>query len=135
MSTCACKLPLPVGERGAVRGLMTLVRPNPLTPALSPPGRGRRATTACLLLAAVASFTLASAVAQDFDRGRRLFLEKADCAYCHGWAGDGAGQGQSPGGAANLRRSQLQRDQLVPAEGDSSIKVCGWAHLHPPETE
>jgi hypothetical protein len=65
-----------------------------------------------LLLAAVVLLT-SGAAAQDFDRGRRLFLEKADCQYCHGWAGDGAGQGQSPGGAANLRRSQLQRDQLI----------------------
>jgi hypothetical protein len=22
--------------------------------------------------------------------GHRIFVEKADCAYCHGWAGDGA---------------------------------------------
>jgi mono/diheme cytochrome c family protein len=51
--------------------------------------------------------------ADEFDRGRRIFLEKADCTFCHGWAGDGAGQGQSPGGAANLRKSQLQRDQLI----------------------
>ena len=54
-----------------------------------------------------------SAAAQDFSHGRRVFLEKADCQYCHGWAGDGAGQGQSPGGAANLRRSQLDREQLI----------------------
>jgi mono/diheme cytochrome c family protein len=61
-------------------------------------------------------FTLAlaaPATADDFTQGRRVFLEKADCGYCHGWAGDGAGQGQSPGGAANLRRSQLGRDQLI----------------------
>src|SRR6266576_3423125 len=51
--------------------------------------------------------------AQDFTQGRRVFLEKADCQYCHGWAGDGAGQGQSPGGAANLRRSQLDRNTLI----------------------
>jgi mono/diheme cytochrome c family protein len=51
--------------------------------------------------------------AQDYSQGRRVFLEKADCQYCHGWAGDGAGQGQSPGGAANLRRSQLDRDTLI----------------------
>jgi len=51
--------------------------------------------------------------ADDFANGRRIFLEKADCQYCHGWAGDGAGQGQSPGGAANLRRSQLGREQLM----------------------
>jgi len=55
----------------------------------------------------------ASAAAQDFSHGRRLFLEKADCQYCHGWAGDGAGGGQSPGGAANLRRSQLDRATLI----------------------
>jgi hypothetical protein len=24
--------------------------------------------------------------ADDFANGRRIFLEKADCAYCHGWA-------------------------------------------------
>ena len=51
--------------------------------------------------------------AQDFSHGRRLFLEKADCQYCHGWAGDGAGGGQSPGGAANLRKSQLDRATLI----------------------
>jgi len=51
--------------------------------------------------------------AQDYSQGRRLFLEKADCQYCHGWAGDGAGAGQSPGGAANLRKSQLDRATLV----------------------
>jgi hypothetical protein len=54
-----------------------------------------------------------SAAAQDFSHGRRLFLEKADCQYCHGWAGDGAGGAQSPGGAANLRKSQLDRATLI----------------------
>lgn len=53
------------------------------------------------------------AAADDFAFGRRLFLEKAECSFCHGWAGDGAGHPQSPGGAANLRKSQLGRDQLV----------------------
>src|SRR5437763_808902 len=51
--------------------------------------------------------------AQDVAQGRRVFLEKADCQYCHGWARDGAGAGQSPGGAANLRRSQLDRATLI----------------------
>jgi mono/diheme cytochrome c family protein len=54
-----------------------------------------------------------TADAQDYSHGRRLFLEKADCQYCHGWAGDGAGGGQSPGGAANLRKSQLDRATLI----------------------
>jgi mono/diheme cytochrome c family protein len=69
----------------------------------------------CVLSAAFVLATLLSApgAAQDYAQGRRVFLEKADCQYCHGWAGDGAGAGQSPGGAANLRKSQLDRAQLI----------------------
>jgi len=63
--------------------------------------------------AVVLVVTATSAAAQDYSHGRRLFLEKADCQYCHGWAGDGAGGGQSPGGAANLRKSQLDRANLI----------------------
>src|SRR3989442_4197019 len=70
-------------------------------------------------LAAAASLMLFVGAAEDFAFGRRLFLEKADCGYCHGWAGDGAGQGHSPGGAANLRKSQLARDQLL------TVIACG----------
>ena len=67
------------------------------------------------LLAALAMVvaTLPAGAQDDFTVGRRIFLEKADCQYCHGWAGDGAGQGQSPGGAANLRQSRLDRDSLI----------------------
>ena len=65
----------------------------------------------CLSILALAPWAPASD--QDSAYGRRLFLDKANCDYCHGWAGDGAGQGQSPGGAANLRQSRLGRDQLV----------------------
>ncbi len=49
----------------------------------------------------------------DFAYGRRLFLEKAECSFCHGWAGDGAGHPQSPGRAANLRKTKLDRDGLI----------------------
>lgn len=67
-----------------------------------------------LLVALPLALGLPAAAADDeFANGRRIFLEKADCQYCHGWAGDGAGQGQSPGGAANLRQSKLARDQLI----------------------
>jgi hypothetical protein len=45
--------------------------------------------------------------------GRRLFLNKAQCSYCHGWAGDGAGEPQSNGAAANLRETRLSRGQLI----------------------
>ena len=50
---------------------------------------------------------------EDFSFARRLYLDKAQCSYCHGWAGDGAGEGQSNGGAANLRQTRLNRAQLV----------------------
>jgi hypothetical protein len=33
--------------------------------------------------------------------------------FCHGWSGDGAGDPQSPGKAANLRESKLDHDQLI----------------------
>ena len=62
----------------------------------------------CVLLAA------APAAAQDdFSFGRRIFQQKAECSFCHGWAGDGAGQPQSPGKAANLRATKLSREQII----------------------
>src|SRR5438067_13828998 len=64
-------------------------------------------------MTAIAWFMPLGVGAQDVAQGRRIFLEKADCQYCHGWAGDGAGAGQSPGGAANLRKSQLDRDTPI----------------------
>jgi hypothetical protein len=66
-----------------------------------------------LAFLAIVAATLPACAQDDFSVGRRIFLEKADCQYCHGWAGDGAGQGQSPGGAANLRQSRLDRDSLI----------------------
>ena len=73
-----------------------------------PPASGRT-----LLGLFVALASVPSVAAQDVSFGRRLFLEKADCAFCHGWAGDGAGHPQSPGRSANLRETQLGRDQLM----------------------
>jgi mono/diheme cytochrome c family protein len=72
-----------------------------------------RASFLSALVAAAALAARHAGADDDFAGGRRVFLEKADCAYCHGWAGDGAGQGQSPGGAANLRESRLNRDSLI----------------------
>ena len=67
-------------------------------------------------------FVVASATAgaqEDFSYARRLYLDKAQCSYCHGWAGDGAGEGQSNGGAANLRQTRLNRAQLI------MVIMCG----------
>ncbi|MBV8335747.1 MAG: cytochrome c [Alphaproteobacteria bacterium] len=49
----------------------------------------------------------------DVSLGKRLYQDKATCGFCHGWSGDGAGDPQSPGKAANLRQTQLDHDQLV----------------------
>ncbi len=65
------------------------------------------------LLGVVMVVGSATASAQeDFSYARRLYLDKAQCSYCHGWSGDGAGEGQSNGGAANLRQTRLNRAQL-----------------------
>jgi mono/diheme cytochrome c family protein len=72
------------------------------------------------LVACLATWpALSAAYADDFAFGRRLFLDKAQCSYCHGWAGDGAGEPQSNGAAANLRVTPLKRDQLI------EVVTCG----------
>jgi mono/diheme cytochrome c family protein len=80
----------------------------------------RRAGAFLALSATVAGSTqLAAQPADNSAYGRRLFHDKAQCSFCHGWAADGAGEPQSNGGAANLRQSFLNRDQLV------EVILCG----------
>ena len=67
-------------------------------------------------LGATLVFVPLAALAQPADTtafGKRLYHDKAICSYCHGWAADGAGEGQSSGGAANLRETPLTREQLI----------------------
>jgi len=73
------------------------------------------ALLACLAVAAATS----AARADDYALARRLFLDKEQFLYCHGWAGDGAGEPQSNGAAANLRVTPLKRDQLI------EVITCG----------
>jgi hypothetical protein len=82
--------------------------------ALRPPYRHlHRTATPAAWLAGVVLLGSSAAWADDFAYGRRLYMDKAQCTYCHGWAADGAGDGQSNGGAANLRQSFLNRVQLI----------------------
>src|SRR5258705_5692830 len=77
--------------------------------------------TALIATAALAA-TIAALAAQPADPpayGRRLYHDQAKCSFCHGWAADGAGEPQSNGGAANLRQSVLNRDQLI------EVIMCG----------
>jgi Cytochrome C oxidase, cbb3-type, subunit III len=67
----------------------------------------------CVAASLLAILLVRPASADDFAFGRRIFQDKAQCVFCHGWAGDGAGAPQSSGSAANLRETKLTRDQLV----------------------
>jgi mono/diheme cytochrome c family protein len=74
---------------------------------------------AAIIVALAIGSALASSVAAqtpaagDIGLGKRLYQDKATCGFCHGWSGDGAGDPQSPGKAANLRETKLDHDQLV----------------------
>jgi mono/diheme cytochrome c family protein len=59
------------------------------------------------------------ASAQDTSFGQRLFQDKADCQFCHGINGDGRGDPRSPGQAANLHKTILNREQLI------EVIACG----------
>ncbi len=80
---------------------------------------GRTGGMLLMLFAAVAVAPSGAAADDDFAYGRRLFLDKAECSFCHGWSGDGSGHPQSPGRAANLRKSQLDRNTLI------TVILCG----------
>src|SRR6266404_1667592 len=73
-----------------------------------------------LVIAMVAlSLSPPLAHAQDMTFGQRLYQEKADCQFCHGPDGDGRGDPRSPGKAANLHKTTLNRAQLV------EVIACG----------
>jgi cytochrome c553 len=79
-----------------------------------------RARPKCTCVAgAILLLSLGSAPAQDTSFGQRLFQDKADCQFCHGINGDGRGDPRSPGAAANLRETRLNRDQLI------EVIACG----------
>ena len=76
---------------------------------------------ACEIVVAVAVIILGfgEAHAQDVSFGERLFHDKADCQFCHGINGDGRGDPRSPGAAANLHETRLDREQLI------EVIACG----------
>jgi len=51
--------------------------------------------------------------------GKTIYSDKANCASCHGWAGDGQGDPHAHGHAAKLRETKLTRDQLI------EVIACG----------
>jgi mono/diheme cytochrome c family protein len=71
------------------------------------------------IAAAVIFLGLSATRAQDVSFGERLFRDKADCQFCHGINGDGRGDARSPGRAANLHETLLNREQLI------EVIACG----------
>ena len=80
-------------------------------------------TARCLALATPLVLALvmpaAAQTSGDISMGKRLYQEKATCSECHGWAGNGAGDPFSPGKAANLHETRLNREQLI------EVIACG----------
>ena len=83
--------------------------------------RHRQHVNATAAMAATLLFMVSPdmAFAQDTSFGQRLFRDKADCQFCHGIDGDGRGAPQSPGRAANLHTTILNREQLI------EVIACG----------
>jgi mono/diheme cytochrome c family protein len=54
------------------------------------------------------------ALADDVARGQRIWHDKVECNFCHGWAGDGFASGgfHHEGHSPSLRATQLTRDQI-----------------------
>ena len=49
----------------------------------------------------------------DIRAGQQLFLQKANCQACHGWAGDGRKMDEQMPDGANLREDPIDRDTLI----------------------
>ena len=81
-------------------------------PAASRPAAqiARAGLTAAVLAAFLAAAPLA--FADDSERGKKIWHDKAGCNFCHGWAGDGMGGFHHPGRPPSLRSTQLSRDEI-----------------------
>ena len=72
-----------------------------------------------LLLVGLTGTAFAQQSESRIDFGKTIYADKANCASCHGWAGDGQGDPHAHGVAAKLRASQLNRVQLI------EVIACG----------
>ena len=79
----------------------------------------RNATCDLIVATVVIILDFGAAQTQYVSFGQRLFRDKADCQFCHGIDGDGRGDPRSPGRAANLRQTRLDREQII------EVIACG----------
>jgi mono/diheme cytochrome c family protein len=76
-------------------------------------GRFRNSLTLVAGATAVLVVATSPAKADDAAKGRAIWVGKAGCSDCHGWAGDGFPSAfHSEGAAPSLRVTQLTRDQI-----------------------
>src|SRR6202008_3601973 len=78
---------------------------------------GRQVTRVCAM-ALLSALAVSAGRAQttdsgDLAEGMRLYLQKADCQSCHGWAGDGRKMDSQMPDAPSLRETRLNRERLV----------------------
>lgn len=65
------------------------------------------------------AFGVGSAVAQDAEFGKGVWLSQANCADCHGWLGDGDNADPRSPRGANLRETTLAAEDIV------NVILCG----------
>lgn len=71
------------------------------------------AAGAALALAIPLALFSQPAAAQNASLGFNVWKTKIDCGRCHGWAGNGAPDDPRSAKGANLRETQLTRDQII----------------------
>ena len=77
----------------------------------------RSVAFAAVTAVAIATFLVGARVAaaqEDVARGQQIWHDKAECNFCHGWAGNGAATAgfHHEGNPPSLRKTQLTRDQI-----------------------
>lgn len=81
-------------------------------------GAGMLALTLVAALGVGVPAVLGPAQAQEVSqrtlaRGKSIFQVRANCAFCHGWSGDGSGDERSARPGLSLRETKLTREQLI----------------------
>jgi mono/diheme cytochrome c family protein len=77
--------------------------------------QARSIALAAVTTVAMATFSAVAPAAEaqdDVSAGKAIWVNKAGCPLCHGWAGDGLASGFHNQGGAPLRRTQLTRDEI-----------------------
>lgn len=74
---------------------------------------GLMVSTVALLIATEPQAQSPSRSDRNIAAGMRIYHQKADCQACHGWAGDGRRMNSQMPDGANLRTSELDREQLI----------------------